>query len=130
MRIPRPPKDLDSFLGRKWLEALTRNSEEGTTLFNSPFVVISPTAGLTNSRVLSVDLTITETDGGAGSSVTLGLNLAHSNIWGAAQSVPDEAYSASWDSSLEVPTKNAVYDQIESITSASNDIEKLLHMGY
>ena len=29
--------------------------------------------------------------------------------------VPDEAYGASWDGSTEVPTKNAVYDQIESL---------------
>lgn len=28
-------------------------------------------------------------------------------------SVPDEAYGAGWDSSVEVPTKNAVYDQVE-----------------
>jgi hypothetical protein len=29
--------------------------------------------------------------------------------------VPDEAYGVGWDSVLEVPTKNAVYDKIESI---------------
>ena len=28
-------------------------------------------------------------------------------------SVPDEAYGAGWNASLEVPTKNAVYDQME-----------------
>ena len=28
-------------------------------------------------------------------------------------SVPDEAYGAGWDSSVEVPTKNAVYDQVQ-----------------
>lgn len=30
-------------------------------------------------------------------------------------SVPDEVYSASWNASVEVPTKNAVYDKIESL---------------
>lgn len=30
--------------------------------------------------------------------------------------VPDEAYGAGWNASLEVPTKNAVYDVIETIT--------------
>lgn len=30
-------------------------------------------------------------------------------------SVPDEAYGVSWDGSLEVPTKNALYDKIETI---------------
>lgn len=29
--------------------------------------------------------------------------------------VPDEAYGSSWDGSLEVPTKNAVYDKIETM---------------
>ncbi|MDP3322635.1 MAG: hypothetical protein Q8S71_03710 [Hydrogenophaga sp.] len=30
-------------------------------------------------------------------------------------SVPDEAYGAGWNGSLEVPTKNAIYDKIETI---------------
>lgn len=30
--------------------------------------------------------------------------------------VADEAYGGSWDGSLEVPTKNAVYDKIESLS--------------
>lgn len=30
-------------------------------------------------------------------------------------SVPDEAYGSSWNGSLEVPTKNAVYDKIETM---------------
>lgn len=32
-----------------------------------------------------------------------------------AVNVPDEAYGAGWNGSTEVPTKNAVYDKIESI---------------
>lgn len=32
--------------------------------------------------------------------------------------VPDEAYGAGWNSSTEVPTKNAVYDKIESVAAA------------
>jgi hypothetical protein len=31
-------------------------------------------------------------------------------------SVPDEAYGVGWDASLEVPTKNALYDKIETIS--------------
>ncbi len=31
--------------------------------------------------------------------------------------VPDEAYGAGWNGSLEVPTKNAVYDKIQTIGS-------------
>jgi hypothetical protein len=32
-------------------------------------------------------------------------------------SVPDEAYGAGWNGSLEVPTKNAVYDQMETLSA-------------
>jgi hypothetical protein len=34
-------------------------------------------------------------------------------------SVPDEAYGSGWNGSLEVPTKNAVYDKIESMSTPS-----------
>jgi hypothetical protein len=34
--------------------------------------------------------------------------------------VPDAAYGAGWDGSLEVPTKNAVYDKIQTLVSGSN----------
>lgn len=40
-------------------------------------------------------------------------------------SVPDEAYGAGWNASLEVPTKNAVYDKIESLSFTSNSISQL-----
>lgn len=30
-------------------------------------------------------------------------------------SVPDEAYGAGWNGSVEVPTKNAIYDKIETL---------------
>lgn len=36
--------------------------------------------------------------------------------------VPDEAYGAGWDGSLEVPTKNALYDKIESIELNDGDV--------
>lgn len=33
--------------------------------------------------------------------------------------VPDEAYGVGWNASLEVPTKNAVYDKVETLTTAT-----------
>lgn len=39
--------------------------------------------------------------------------------------VPDEAYGVGWNASLEVPTKNAVYDKIEAIVGASGIAEEL-----
>lgn len=32
--------------------------------------------------------------------------------------VPDEVYSAAWDASLQVPTKNAIYDKIQTLTGS------------
>jgi hypothetical protein len=37
--------------------------------------------------------------------------------FGSDVSVPDEAYGVGWNGSLEVPTKNAVYDKIESLSA-------------
>lgn len=34
----------------------------------------------------------------------------------------DDAYAAGWDSSLGIPTKNAIYDKIESLSVASNPL--------
>lgn len=36
--------------------------------------------------------------------------------------VPDEAYGTGWNGSLEVPTKNALYDKIETIATPTLDI--------
>jgi len=35
--------------------------------------------------------------------------------------IPDEAYGAPWNGSLEVPTKNALYDKIETLGVAAGD---------
>lgn len=37
-----------------------------------------------------------------------------------AVAIDDEAYGSGWNGSLEAPTKNAVYDKIESLTVASS----------
>jgi hypothetical protein len=36
--------------------------------------------------------------------------------------IPDEAYGVGWNGSLEPPTKNAVYDKIETISAGSGDV--------
>ena len=40
--------------------------------------------------------------------------------------VPDEAYGAGWNGSLEVPTKNALYDKIETISSGQTLYEAIV----
>lgn len=58
-----------------------------------------------------VNSTLTYTDG----TPELGINLSNANTWLADQSVPDEAYGVGWNGSVEVPTKNALYDKIEQL---------------
>jgi hypothetical protein len=43
-------------------------------------------------------------------------------VAGADFNVPDEVYGAGWDTSTEVPTKNAVYDKIQAMTSGTESI--------
>lgn len=43
------------------------------------------------------------------------VNLEDGGTFTSDVSVPDEAYGVGWDGSLEVPTKNAIYDKIESL---------------
>lgn len=45
--------------------------------------------------------------------------------------VPDEAYGAGWNGSLEVPTKNAIYDKIESLSpgGGGNAVTSTLAFG-
>jgi hypothetical protein len=38
--------------------------------------------------------------------------------------IPDEAYGGAWDGSLEAPTKNAVYDKIQTISGGSATINQ------
>lgn len=40
--------------------------------------------------------------------------------------IPDEAYGAGWNGSLEPPTKNAVYDKVESLGSAGVSMGKII----
>ena len=41
--------------------------------------------------------------------------------------VPDDAYASGWDGSVEVPTKNALYDKIETLlTGASSSVDNAL----
>lgn len=188
-KLARPPKDLNSFIGRKWLESITNQQDVFTGIAQLDFLLVQqdPTGGsdLPNARNLEVtsELTITD-DGGGGpltldlsdtavipgtynlvtvsdkgritggtvavvvgaivntdgslgvsgtTTVTISIDTSHANIWTADQSVPDETYGAGWDGSLEVPTKNAIYDKIESLTSGSasdGDARRLIQMGY
>lgn len=174
LKLARPPKDLSSFIGRKWLESLLGQNQALNEVLDLPFILLLADPTLPNSRTIAVAAALTLTDGGAGGSLTLNLsdtgitpgtynsltidakgratagtvivststvsnsdgtlvisptsgnviaslNLARANTWLADQSVPDEAYGVSWDGSFEVPTKNALYDKIETISGGGGD---------
>lgn len=55
--------------------------------------------------------------------------LTTTNTFTQDQTVPDEAYDATnWNGSLEVPTKNAVRDEIESVKTDEAAKNKILHV--
>lgn len=47
------------------------------------------------------------------------VNLTDGGTFLADISVPDEAYGVGWNGSVEVPTKNAIYDKIETLSGAT-----------
>src|SRR3546814_4421313 len=73
-----------------------------------------------SSDVCSSDLSLVRWNGTGGFSVlSSGVVLDGSdNMTGAATiTVDDDVYGAGWNGSLQVPTKNALYDKIESIVA-------------
>lgn len=72
-----------------------------------------------------VNTTLTYTD----ATPLLSINLGNANTWTADQSVPDEAYGVGWNGSLEVPTKNALYDKIETLTGVGGSLDATLAVG-
>lgn len=131
MRINRPPKKIGSFLDRKWRESITKASQIYDALYAESFILIEASPILPFSRALTDSNDIEVNDAGAGAGVSLDLSEtgvtagtynsftvdSKGRVTAASLvvSVPDEAYGVSWDGSFEVPTKNAVYDKIETI---------------
>jgi hypothetical protein len=50
-----------------------------------------------------------------GANGTIDINSGSTTSFNVAPLVPDDAYGGGWDGSLNVPTRNAIYDKIESI---------------
>jgi len=139
-KVSRPPKDLSSFIGRKWLENITLQSEDLTLITASEFILLTANPLIPNARLLADSADISFIDAGPGGDISASLTttgvtagdyslltvdskgrvisgasiLSNANTWAQDQTVPDEAYGAPWNGSLEVPTKNAIYDEMES----------------
>ena len=94
-------------------------SSGGSSPANATYVTLSANGTLTEERVLTgTSNQITITDNGAGSTVVLStpqnLHTAATPTFSTV-TVDDEAYGAGWDGALTVPTKNAVYDKIQTL---------------
>lgn len=72
-KVSPPPADLNSFLGRKWLESLTRQTEDVSAIANLQFLLLAVSGSLPNARRLLGSANISLTDGGAGSNLVLNL---------------------------------------------------------
>ena len=92
-------------------DATTADITEGSNLYYTDERAQDAVGGM-------VGATLTYVDG----TPSLGINLSNANTWAADQSVPDEAYSVGWNGSVEVPTKNAVYDKINSMFTGTANI--------
>ncbi len=76
---------------------------------------------LANLTATDATITFSGTPYNGSTARTIGLNLGNANTFTADQSVPDEAYDATnWNGSVEVPTKNALRDQMELYQLLSN----------
>lgn len=103
------------------LGVITTGTWNGTAITNANLAnsTISGIAlGGTLANLSATDTTLTFSGTYTGATArTIGINLSNANTWLAAQSVPDDAYNATtWNSNVEVPTKNAVRDKIESLS--------------
>jgi hypothetical protein len=84
-------------------------------LANSTISGISLGSNLGDLTATNSTLTFSGTYNGSAAR-TIGLNLNSANTWAVDQSVPDEAYDpTAWNGSLEVPTKNAIRDKLETL---------------
>lgn len=81
--------------------------------------------GVTSVTANDATLTIAPNVG----AVLAQINLSNPNVWLADQSVPDEAYGAGWNGSFEVPTKNALYDKIETLVSSVSGTSPISSTG-
>lgn len=82
-------------------------------LANSTISGVALGSNLADLTATDATLTFSGTYNGS-TARTIGINLSNANTWTADQSVPDEAYGSSWNASVEVPTKNAIFDSRNS----------------
>lgn len=121
--------------GNKFLQILADESGATYTALTAGIVGFTPTGSLSSTdvqatlaeldaekvhRVTSADNALTRFDGTNGAIQNSGVLLDDSNNISnvASLSVADDAYNGAWNGSTLVPTKDAVYDKIESVVTS------------
>lgn len=115
-----------SLFGATW--TIDNAAVSNAKLANSTISGISLGSNLADLTATNTTLTFSGTYNG-GTARTIGLNLGNANTWTQDQSVPDEAYGSAWNGSVEVPTKNAVYDKINAMPVDFGTVTNVSHTG-
>jgi len=87
-------------------------TQDLTDLENNLMTAMSGKANITGGNVFTGDQTFNGSVSVSGN-LTVGGTFAVANI-----SVTDQVYGVAWNNSTQVPTKNAVYDKIQSLATA------------
>lgn len=96
----------------------TFNTAPQSSTNDSVYVEYNTTAGGGGGNAAGSDTQVQFNDAGAlNGDSTFTFNKTTNVLTADTLVVADEAYSGSWDGSLEVPTKNALWDKIETIVS-------------
>jgi len=75
-RLARPPQDLDSFLGRKWLESLVAQNNNLNDVLDISFLVLGADSRLPNARSIISSTNIFYTDTGPGGNLSFDLTAS------------------------------------------------------
>lgn len=67
--------------------------------------------------------------GASGANRPRNLYIAGTGVFGSNVTVADEAYGISWNGSTAVPTKNALYDKIQTMPSLGTDVQVFTASG-
>src|SRR5690606_14552865 len=99
--------DGDDEIDATGLSEVTTNDSLAVLNIDSPFV----SGSLEDVTSIAVHLTFSDVS----VQLTGAQTVAGVKTFTSDPIIPDEAYGAGWDGSLEPPTKNAVYDKIETL---------------
>lgn len=120
-KATRLPKGIDGQIVKQVAGFPAWGNEAGAGSGGAPvdatYVVLSAHVDLTQERILTAGAGISITDGGAGAIVTIASTITqYTDALAKVACVSDAVYGVGWNGVTNVaPSKNAVYDKIESL---------------